>query len=40
LSFRKNILEKSGSEDAMEMYLKFRGKEPSVDGMLEKRGLK
>lgn len=40
LSFRKNILEKSGSEDAMEMYLKFRGREPSVEGLLEKRGLK
>ena len=40
LSFRKNILEKSGSEDAMEMYLKFRGREPSVEPLLEKRGLK
>jgi len=40
LSFRKNILEKSGSEDAMEMYLKFRGREPSVEPLLEKRGLR
>jgi peptidyl-dipeptidase Dcp len=40
LSFRKNILEKSGSEDAMAMYLKFRGREPSVEPLLEKRGLK
>jgi peptidyl-dipeptidase Dcp len=40
LSFRKNILEKAGSEEAMEMYVKFRGREPSVEPLLEKRGLK
>ncbi|MBM4168106.1 MAG: M3 family metallopeptidase [Ignavibacteria bacterium] len=39
-SFRKNILEKGGTEEAMEMYKKFRGREPSVEPLLEKRGLK
>ncbi len=38
-SFRKNILEKGGTEDAMEMYKKFRGREPSVEPLLRKRGL-
>ncbi|MFP4547649.1 MAG: M3 family metallopeptidase [Fidelibacterota bacterium] len=39
-SYRENILEKGGSEDAMEMYIKFRGREPKPDALLEKRGLK
>ncbi|MFH0989982.1 MAG: M3 family metallopeptidase [bacterium] len=39
-SFRKNILEKGGTEEAMSMYKKFRGREPSVEPLLEKRGLK
>ncbi|MCX6286148.1 MAG: M3 family metallopeptidase [Bacteroidetes bacterium] len=38
--FRKAILEKGGSKDAMQMYLDFRGKEPSIDALLENRGLK
>ena len=38
-SFRKNILEKSGSEDFMEIYKKFRGREPKVEALLKKRGL-
>ncbi|HWR51412.1 MAG TPA: M3 family metallopeptidase [Bryobacteraceae bacterium] len=39
-SFRKNILEKGGTADAMEMYKAFRGREPKVEPLLEKRGLK
>jgi peptidyl-dipeptidase Dcp len=39
-SFRKNILERGGSMDAMEMYKRFRGREPSVEPLLSKRGLK
>ncbi|HNX50225.1 MAG TPA: M3 family metallopeptidase, partial [Thermoanaerobaculaceae bacterium] len=39
-SFRTNILEKGGSDDAMTMYVRFRGHEPSVEPLLEKRGLK
>jgi peptidyl-dipeptidase Dcp len=38
--YRENILEKGGSEDAMELYVKFRGREPKPDALLEKRGLK
>ena len=40
MSFRKNILEKGGTEDPMVMYKNFRGKEPSIDPLLIKRGLK
>jgi peptidyl-dipeptidase Dcp len=39
-SFRNNILARGGVSDAMEMYKSFRGKEPSIDALLEKRGLK
>ncbi|HPC82056.1 MAG TPA: M3 family metallopeptidase [Thermoanaerobaculaceae bacterium] len=39
-SFRVNILEKGGTEDAMTMYVRFRGKEPSVEPLLANRGLK
>jgi peptidyl-dipeptidase Dcp len=37
--YRKFILSKGGTEDAMELYKKFRGKEPSIEPLLEKRGL-
>lgn len=40
LSFRKNILEKGGTEDPMELYKRFRGAEPSIEPLLKKRGLK
>ncbi len=39
LSFRKNILEKGGTEDPMILYKRFRGAEPKVDALLKKRGL-
>jgi peptidyl-dipeptidase Dcp len=39
-AFREKILEKGGTADAMEMYQNFRGREPSVEPLLEKRGLK
>ena len=38
-SYRENILEKGGTEDPMELYKRFRGKEPSIDPLLKKRGL-
>ena len=38
-SFRKNILEKLGTEDAMTLYKRFRGREPKVEPLLKKRGL-
>jgi peptidyl-dipeptidase Dcp len=39
-SFRNNILEKGGTDKPMNLYLKFRGKEPSIDAFLERSGLK
>lgn len=37
-SFRENILAKGGSEHPMELYKRFRGKEPSVDALLRRAG--
>jgi len=39
-AFRKEILERGGTGDAMEMYKRFRGRAPSVEPLLERRGLK
>lgn len=39
-SFRKNILEKGGTEHPMELYKRFRGQEPTVDALLERSGMK
>lgn len=39
-SFRKNILNKGGSEDGMTMYRNFRGGDPSGEYLLYARGLK
>lgn len=38
-SFRRNILEKDGTMDAMRMYLNFRGREPQIEPLLRNRGL-
>ncbi len=38
-AFRKNILERGNTEDPMQLYIKFRGKEPSIEPLLNKRGL-
>jgi len=38
-SFRRNILEKDGTMDAMQMYLNFRGREPQIEPLLRNRGL-
>ena len=40
LSFRRNVLEKGGSQDAMALYKQFRGREPSVDALLIRLGFK
>ena len=37
-SFRRNILEKSGSDDPMNLYIKFRGREPKPDALIKKLG--
>ncbi len=39
-SFRKNILEKGGTDKPMNLYKSFRGKEPTIDAFLERSGLK
>ena len=38
-SFRKNILEKGGSEEPMELYRRFRGADPDSGALLRGRGL-
>ncbi|MFW6137177.1 MAG: M3 family metallopeptidase [Candidatus Aminicenantaceae bacterium] len=38
-SFLRNILSKGGTGDPMEMYKRFRGREPDVKYLLQKRGL-
>jgi len=38
-SFRRNILAKLGSEDALELYKRFRGAEPKIEPLLRSRGL-
>ena len=38
-SFRKNMLEPFGTEEPMAQYVRFRGAEPKIDGLLRNRGL-
>lgn len=38
-AFRINILEKGGTVDPMKMYVNFRGNEPEIKALLERRGL-
>ncbi len=37
--FRDNILSTGGTEDPMKLYLRFRGAEPKIEPLLERRGL-
>ena len=39
-SFRKNILERGGTADAIDLWKAFRGREPDVEPLLKRRGLK
>lgn len=39
MKYRRNILEKGGSDDLMEMYRAFRGSDPKPEPMLRNRGL-
>jgi len=39
-AFRKNILEKGGTENPHDLYVRFRGKEPSIDALLKRSGLR
>ncbi|HIU55709.1 MAG TPA: M3 family metallopeptidase [Candidatus Gallibacteroides avistercoris] len=38
-SFRKNILEKGGTEPPMELYKRFRGSEPSIEALMRRDGI-
>ena len=38
-SFRRNILERGGTEEPMTLYKRFRGREPRIEALLKKRGL-
>ena len=39
-SFRKNILERGGTEHPMVLYKRFRGQEPTIDALLKRNGVK
>jgi oligopeptidase A len=39
LSFLNNILEMGGSEEPMELFKRFRGREPSIDALLRHAGI-
>ena len=39
VSFRKNILEKGGTEPPMELYKRFRGSEPSIEALMKRDGI-
>jgi oligopeptidase A len=38
-SFLHNILEKGGSEEAMQLFIDFRGREPKIDALLRHNGI-
>jgi len=38
-AFRTNILELGGTDDAMKLYKNFKGADPKIDALLERRGL-
>jgi peptidyl-dipeptidase Dcp len=40
MSFRHNILERGGSREPDELYRNFRGREPSIDALIERSGFK
>lgn len=39
LSFRENILEKGGSEEPLDLFVRFRGREPSPQALLRHSGI-
>jgi len=39
-AFRENILSRGGTDEPMKLYKTFRGQEPSIDPLLERKGLK
>ncbi len=39
-AFRNNVLAQGGTKDPMELYRAFRGQDPSIEPLLERKGLK
>lgn len=39
MAFKSNILEKGGSEEAMDLFVAFRGRKPQVDSLLRHSGI-
>ena len=39
MSFRRNVLEKGGSDEPMELYRRFRGADPDPAALVRARGL-
>ena len=39
MRFLENILEQGGSHDAMDLFVQFRGREPSIDALLKHSGI-
>ena len=37
--FRQTLLSRGGAEDAMKLYNNFRGRDPEIQPLLERRGL-
>jgi peptidyl-dipeptidase Dcp len=40
MAYQQTILSKGGSREVMQQYIDFRGKKPTVDGLLKRRGLR
>jgi peptidyl-dipeptidase Dcp len=38
-SFRENILSKGGTEHPMTLYVRFRGKKPTIEALLRRNGI-
>jgi oligopeptidase A len=38
-SFLNNILQKGGSENALDLFVKFRGRKPEIDALLKYNGI-
>jgi peptidyl-dipeptidase Dcp len=39
-AFRQHVLARAGAEEAMKLYVRFRGAKPGIEPLLKRRGLK
>ena len=37
--FKDNILSKGGTQDPMDLYIKFRGRKPNINALLNRAGI-